>query len=248
MGQHIAHPSPALPGHKLRRRGCTPNDHTHTHERQHAGQPKQTAQTNPSREQGRHHQGQGEHQTDAAAHQSHGLGAHLVPRQVGQQGRDSGRHGPCPLQAASDQQTEQVGGRSRPKAAQGKNHQAQHNDPLAPKTVRGHAKGQLQQALREAINTHRQAQPNRVFATGVAACLQSKHGQNQKQTQHAQRKYAGQGGTGTAFGGRHVQGMRSGIRRGIGHKRTQKAPKMGNAKGGLSPIARPQRPARGQRG
>jgi hypothetical protein len=129
---------------------------------------------------------------------------------------------PRPLQAAPNEQASQVGGCSGPKTAQGKNHQAQHDDALATKTVRGHAKRQLQRALRQTINAHGQAQPQRVFTAGVAARLQGKDRQHQKQTQHAQRKNADQRGAGAALGGRHVQCTNNGIRRRIGHKRTQK--------------------------
>ena len=72
-----------------------------------------------------------------------------------------------------------------------------------------------------------QAQQNRIFTARVATRLQCKDRQDQKQTQHAQRKNTGQGGTGAAFGGRHVQRGRSMRMQGIAQRFFQKAASQG---------------------
>ena len=203
-----------------------PQHDGHARQRQRAGEPEQPRQPDSRRQGRRRHQRDGEHQPDAAAHQRHGLGAHGVARLVGQQRRHGRRDGPGTLQcAAHDQPGERV--RQRRQQAARREHQQPGNDhALAPQAVRGHAQWQLQHRLREAIDTHRQADQRGIVSAGVLARLQGKHGQHKEQPQHAQREdqrqaeagaalqrgHAGRGGCGGGRG-RWQSGVRHGRQR-----------------------------------
>jgi hypothetical protein len=90
---------------------------------------------------GASHQRECKHQPDAGPHQGHGLGADFVTGLVRQQGRDRGRHRPCALQRAADDQPVQAGGHAPPaKLPAANTSRPMMMTRLRPKPVRGHAK------------------------------------------------------------------------------------------------------------
>jgi hypothetical protein len=73
-------------------------------------------------------------------------------------------------------------------AAQRKQNQAQNDDALAAVAVGGHAVGDLQYSLRQAVGAQGNAHQGVVVAAFEVHRMHREHRQNQEQTQHAQRK------------------------------------------------------------
>ena len=171
-----------------------------------AGHREQPTQADLRDQQGRDHQRQGEHQADARAHQGHRLGANLVAGLVGQQGGDRGGHGAGALQGAAGDQPAQGLRPCRHEAAGCEHQQAEDDHALAAQPVRGHAEGDLQDALGQAIDAHGQADQGGVGAARVSGRLQREHRKDQEQAEHARGKDGRQRAAGTAFHRRHAGG------------------------------------------
>ena len=181
----------------------TPDHHRHAADRQGGRERKQARQAHSSGQHRGQHQGQRKHQRDAAPHQRHGLGAHLVARLVGQQGCDRCRHGSRTLDGSANEQPSQAARQRCDDTARRKQEQAQHNHALASKAIRRHTERNLQQALRQTINAHGQTDQRWVVTAGVLRRFQREYGQDQKQAQHAQGEDGGQGYAGAPFQRRH---------------------------------------------
>ena len=210
-----SHPGHATLGHGRLGRG-PPHHHGHAGHGHHCRQIEQTGQAGPLRQPRPHHQRQGKHQANAAAQERQGLGAHHVTGLVGQQGADGRRNRAAALHGAAPGQGVQVARAGRDQAAHGEQSQAKQHDALAAPAVGGQAKGNLQQRLHQAVHAQRQPHGGGIFAAGVAACLEGKHGQHHEQAQHPHGVDRGQGKTGAPLQCCHA-GCGVSLGGGVGH-------------------------------
>ena len=124
---------------------------------QHAGQREQALQANRAVEQGRADKRQREHEADHRADHRHDLGPVLLAREVGRERhRDRGDRAGALQRARGDRGPDVVGGDAE-EAAGGEHQQPDVKHALAAPPVGRHAEGNLQDALRQAVNAERDA-------------------------------------------------------------------------------------------
>ena len=194
----------AMFAHRLRRHGI--DGHGDGQNRQHADHVEYAVHADGAIQRRRRHQRHGEGEADGRADHGHDLGAMLLAREIGGHGDDCRRDGAGALDGAADDDAPDVGGHRGHETADGEQHQAEHDDAFASEPVGGHAEGDLQDALTQAVDAHGQPHQRLVVAARHVRGMHGKHRQDQEQPQHAQGEQRRQRRAGTQFQGRHTVG------------------------------------------
>jgi hypothetical protein len=87
--------------------------------------------------------------------------------------------------------------------AEGKHQQADDDHLLAPEVVGGHAEGNLEHRLGQAVGAQRNADQGQVVAAGNGLGVDREHRQDQEQAEHAQREDRRQRSAGANFFAAH---------------------------------------------
>ena len=124
--------------------------------------------------------------------------------QVGSECRHRRRDRAGTLDAAPDDDPVNVRRPGCDEAADGKQQQADDDDPLAPVAVGSHAEGDLQTGLGQAVGTQGDADEGQVVATRNVLGVLGEHRQDQEQPQHAQRENRGERQSRPLFEWRHL--------------------------------------------
>ena len=161
------------------------HDDKYAADRQHGGQGENPGYPDNVIQHRTEYQCQRKRQADTHADQRHGLGAMLFARQVRCQRHDGRSNGAGTLQGApGDNQPDGIGQR-RHHATECKHQQTADNHGLAADPVRQQSGRDLQQCLRDAIDTDRQPGQRRGHAVEIGG-IQGKNRQYHEQPQHAQ--------------------------------------------------------------
>ncbi len=135
-----------------RRIGHDPRHQPDRRQRQQAGEDEDAGEADHGIQRRRRHQREGEHQADAGADQRHHLGAVLLARQVRRQRRHRCGNGAGALKRTAEDGPPDVRRGGGDEAAGGEDQQADDDDALSAVAVRGHAEGQLQGGLGQAVD------------------------------------------------------------------------------------------------
>ena len=174
--------------------------------RQQSGEREDAIHADGAVQQRRADQREREHRSDRGADHRHDLGPVLLARQVSgeRHGHRIDRTGP--LQGPRRDGGPDVVRRNAQETARGKDDQTGIQGRLSPPSIRCQAEGNLQNSLRQAIRSERDADQRKIAAALELRRVHGEHRENEEQAEHAQAVDAGEARAGAQFCAAHAFG------------------------------------------